>query len=154
MNHALTIGAATAAARSTSHVGLPMYVAAGIVPGGALLWTLAPRAYPNPTLAALLLVAAVALSLFKLRLPLNDGVSTMTLAYTVDFVALLAGDANLAMVIAAAAVFGQCTARVRKAPPVHRVAFSIAAVVIAVRAAGVVWALLDGSVLALGLTTT
>jgi PAS domain S-box-containing protein len=155
MNPAITAEAAmTPAAPSTRRLGLRAYVAAVIVAGGALLLTLAPRAYPHPVLAVVLLVAAVALSLFKLRLPLNDGVSTMTLAYMVDFVALLAGDVNLAMVIAAAAVFVQCTARVRRSPPVHRVAFSIAAVVIAVRVAGFVWTALGGSVIALGVTTT
>ena len=82
---------------STSRaVATALYVGGVIAAGGTLLVALTPREYPNPALALGLLCAALALSVFKLRLPLAKGVSTMTLAYAVDFVALLAAGANVA----------------------------------------------------------
>jgi PAS domain S-box-containing protein len=133
---------------------LAVYVGGVIAAGATLLAALAPRTYPEPGFAVLLLIAATALSLFKLRLPLNKGVSNMSLAYAVDFVALLLGTADLAMVIAAMAVVVQSTTRVRRSQPLHRVAFNVAAVVISVRGAGAVWMALNGSVTDIGVTTT
>src|ERR1700748_2489424 len=92
------------------NVGLMLYVSGVVAAGGLLLVKLWPQTYPDPRLVILLLAGAITLSLFKLRLPLNQGASNMTLAYAVDFVALLVFDANLAMAIAAAAVVVQSTA--------------------------------------------
>jgi signal transduction histidine kinase/DNA-binding NarL/FixJ family response regulator len=131
-----------------------IYVGGVTVIGGALLLTLFPREYPNPVLALGLLCAALALSVFKLRLPLANGVSTMTLAYAVDFVALLVAGADVAMVLAAAGVMLQCTVRVRRSQPLYRTAFSIASVVIAVQAAGAVWRVLDGTIAQPGFVET
>src|SRR5690349_14262685 len=83
-------------------VATTLYVGAVITTGLALLVWLAPRIYPEPYVTVGLLSAALALSLFKVRLPLASGVSTMTLAYAVDFLALLVAGADVAMVIAAA----------------------------------------------------
>src|SRR5688572_1599091 len=75
-----------------------LYVGGIVVIGGALFVALAPRTYPNPYLALGLLCTALALAVFKLRLPLANGVSTLTLTCVVDFVALLVSGVNLAMV--------------------------------------------------------
>ena len=85
------------------------------------------------------------LSIFKLRLPLGNGVSTMSMAYAVDFVALIIEGANLAMFLGAIGVLIQCTVRVRRKQPIHRAAFSAAAVIIAVQVAGWGWTALGGS---------
>ncbi len=63
---------------------------------------------------SILLLAALVLSVFKLRLPLGRGNSTMSMAYAVDFVALIMAGPDLAMVVAAAGVLMQCTVRVKK----------------------------------------
>ena len=139
---------------SSRAVATAIYVGAVIATGGVLLVWLAPRAYPDPFLTLGLLSAALALSVFKLRLPLANGVSTMTLAYAVDFLALLVAGADVAMVIAAAGVLLQCTVRVRKAQPLHRTAFSVASVVIAVQATGWVWRALGGGIVDIGIAET
>jgi PAS domain S-box-containing protein len=122
------------------------YVGGVIATGAALLIQFAPLEYPRPWLAIALLAAALILSAFKLRLPLGRGNSTMSMAYAVDFVALVSAGPDLAMVIAAAGVVLQCTVRVRRSQPLHRAAFSVASVVIAVQAAGWAWLAFGGVV--------
>ena len=138
----------------TRLIGPRIYVGAVIAAGAALLVSLAPRALHNPVLAGGLLAATLMLSLFKLRLPLGNGVSTMSMAYAVDFVALIVESASLAMFLGAIGVLVQCTVRVRRRQPIHRAAFSAAAVVIAVQLAGWGWNALGGSLTNLALTTT
>jgi hypothetical protein len=58
------------------------------------------------------------------------------------------------MFLGAIGVLIQCTVRVRRRQPIHRAAFSAAAVVIAVQLAGWGWNALGGSVTDLTLTTT
>src|SRR5688500_9041494 len=116
-----------------------LYVGGVIAAGLGLLAYFAPRELANPVVTSALLAATVALSVFKLRLPLANGHSTMTMAYAVDFVALMIEGANVAMLIAAIGVLVQCTVRVQRRQPIHRAAFSAAAVVIAVQLAGWGW---------------
>jgi hypothetical protein len=138
----------------TRSIAPRMYLGAVIAAGAALLVASAPRELHNPLLAAALAGATVALSLFKLRLPLGNGVSTMSLAYGVDFVALIVESVSLAMVLGAIGVLIQCTVRVRRRQPIHRAAFSAAAVVVAVQAAAWAWNGLGGTVTNLTLTRT
>ena len=130
------------------------YVAAVIAGGAALLVSNFPTELPHPVLAAGLLCAALALSAVKLRLPLANGVSTMAPANVVDFLALMVAGVPFTIVMAAAGSLVQCTVRVRKRQPIHRTAFSVASVVIAVQVAGWVWQALGGSVEQLGLLET
>jgi hypothetical protein len=132
-----------------------LYVGAVIAAGAALLVYLAPRELHNPLMAGALLVSTLLLSTFKVRLPLgNSGISTMSMAYAVDFVALIVEGANLAMLLGAIGVLIQCTVRVRRKQPIHRAAFSAAAVVIAVQVAGMGWSALGGSLTQLTVTST
>src|SRR4030088_2777770 len=78
-----------------------LYVGAVIAVGSVLLLWLAPRHLDQPGLAGPLLATTLLLSLFKLRLPLPSSHSTMSMAFVVDFVALLMADVRLAMVLAA-----------------------------------------------------
>ena len=122
-----------------------LYIGAVIAAGAVVLGTFAPRELSQPLLALTFLAAMIVVSLFKLRLPLGDGHSTMSMAYVVDFAVIATAGADLAMVIAAAGVIVQCTVNVRRRQPWYRTAFSVATVVLAVRTAGLVWAAFGGS---------
>ena len=92
-----------------------LYVGAVIAAGCGLLVSLAPRELHNPVMAAGLLAATVVPPAFKLRLPLGDhGVSTMSMGYAVNFIALFVEGASLAMLLGAAGVLIQCTVRVHR----------------------------------------
>jgi hypothetical protein len=125
-------------------------IAAGVV----LLTGSAPQQYAQPALSATLLAAMLIISLFKLRLPLGRGPATMSMAYVVDFLAIVAIGVDVAMVIAACGVLVQCLTRVRRRQPWYRTAFSVAAVTLAVRAAGFAWTALGGTIAAPGLEAT
>ncbi len=127
---------------------LRLYVGLVIATGAVLLLQFAPRTYPQPLLALTLLACGLALSVFKVRLPLARSSSTMTMAYAVDFAALILVGSGLATVIAAAGALLQCLVRVKRSQPIHRLAFSVSSVIIAVQAAGLVWRALGGSLAA------
>jgi hypothetical protein len=132
-----------------------LYVAAVIAGGAALLVYFAPQAVTNPLTTLALLASTVLLSPFKLRLPLgHHGASTMSMAYAVDFVALIVEGANVAMFLGAIGVLIQCTVRVGRRQAIHRAAFSAAAVVIAVQIAGWWWRALGGSLSELSVMST
>ena len=131
-----------------------LYVGATIAAGALVLGAFTPREYANPALALTWLAAMVVVSLFKLRLPLGRGESTMSMAYIIDFAVIVTAGADLAMVIAAVGVLVQCTVRVRRRQAWYRTAFSVAVVALAVQAAGQVWALLGGTIEAPGITNT
>jgi len=126
--------------------GARVYIAAVIATGAALFAGLAPREYPSPVLVVSLLVAAVLLSVLKLRLPLGQGSSTMSMAHAADFTAILLVGADVAMITASAGVLAQCTLRVRQRQPLYRTAFSIASIIIAVQLAGWAWRAMGGNV--------
>jgi hypothetical protein len=131
-----------------------LYVGAVIALGGSALVGLAPREYPAPLLAATWMAAMVVVSLFKLRLPLRRGYSTMSMAYVIDFLVLVTAGADLAMAVAAVGVVVQCAVRVRRRQPWYRTAFSVATVALAVQAAGLIWTAMGGTILSPGLLTT
>jgi hypothetical protein len=131
-----------------------LYLGAVIAAGAGLAVYFAPRNFENPIVAGALFVSTLVLSVFKIRLPLGKGVSTMSMAYAVDFVALIIESANLAMFLGAIGVLIQCTVRVRRKQPIHRAAFSAAAVIIAVQVAGMGWKALGGSLTTLTMTST
>lgn len=136
--------ATTGAGQTPLALSTRLYIGAVIAAGALVLGTFAPRELPQPLLAATFLAAMIVVSLFKLRLPLGDGHSTMSMAYVVDFAVIATAGADLAMVIAAAGVVVQCTVNVRRRQPWYRTAFSVATVVLAVRTAGLVWAAVGG----------
>lgn len=127
-------------------LGTRLYVAAVIAAGAVLFVRLVPQEYPRPILVVSLLVAAVLLSVFKLRLPLGKGSSTMSMAHAADFTAIILAGTNVAMITASAGVLVQCTLRVRQRQPVYRTAFSIASIIIAVQSAGWAWRAMGGDV--------
>jgi hypothetical protein len=130
-----------------------IYVAAVIAAGAGLLASFAPAAYPPALLAATLLGAMLVVSFFKLRLPLANGPSTISMAFAVDFVALLTTGADVAMIIAVLGVLVQCCVRVRRRQPWYRTAFSVATVAISVQAAGWTWWALGGTATGIGVAS-
>lgn len=132
--------------RSAMSLTTRVYIGAVIAAGAMVLGTFAPRELAQPLLAGTYLAAMLVVSLFKLRLPLGNGHSTMSMAYVVDFAVIVTAGADLAMVIAAIGVVVQCTVNVRRPQPWYRTAFSVATVVLAVRTAGLVWAATGGVV--------
>ena len=130
-----------------------VYVGAVVFFGTAIALHLFPRELSHPVLTAALLVAALVLSVFKLRLPLGKGASTMSMAHAVDFAALVMLGPDVAMVIAAAGVLVQCTVRVAQTQPAYRAAFSVASIVISVQAAGWTWSVLGGDMTSPSLST-
>ncbi len=127
-------------------MNLFLYVGVVIAAGAGLVAGFGPAAYPSATLVATLVAAMLVVSYFKLRLPLAHGHSTISMAFAVDFVALLTVGADVAMVIAAAGVLVQCMTRVGRRQPLYRTAFSVATVVISVKAAGVTLTALGGGI--------
>ena len=121
------------------------YVASVIMGGSVLLVWLAPLRVEQPWLSSGLFAAALVLSALKIRLPVDRACATMTMACTIDFVAMLTVGPNVAMMIAAAGTLLQCTVRVRRRQPLHRTAFSVATVVITVQAAALAWTQTGGA---------
>jgi hypothetical protein len=120
------------------------YIGAVIVAGAVALVAGAPREVAHPTLALAFLTAMLLVSVFKLRVPLGRGASTLSMAYVVDFAVLVTAGPALAMMIAAVGVLVQCTLNVRTRQPWYRTAFSVATVALAVRSAGFLWQGLGG----------
>lgn len=122
-----------------------LFIGAVIAAGGAVLVTRTPHETAQPTLALVFLGTMLAVSLLKLRLPLGLGQTTMSMAYVVDFTVLVTLGADTAMVIAALGVLTQCTVNVRRRQPWYRTAFSVAAIVLSVQAAGWIWTVLGAT---------
>ena len=121
-----------------------LFVGVVIAAGAAALLTRVPDRFERPELTVVFLAVMLAASLFKLRLPLGLGQSTMSMAYVVDFTVLVTLGAGVAMLIAAAGVLAQCTLNVRRSQPWYRTAFSMAVIVMSVQAAGWVWSATGG----------
>jgi diguanylate cyclase (GGDEF)-like protein len=90
----------------------------------------------NPALCALFLVLAAFVSLAKVELRVPRSMSTLTVTYVVDYLALLVVGPHVAALTAAVGAWSQCTLRRRHANPTHQTMFSMAALALAVYAAG------------------
>jgi hypothetical protein len=130
-----------------------IYVGGVVAVGAGLLATFSPAELPQASLALTLTAAMLVVSLFKLRLPLANGGSTISMAFAVDFVALMTAGADVAMVIAVLGVLVQCCVRAR-APRWYKVAFSMATIAISVQVAGAIWTGLGGSISQVSVATT
>src|SRR5262249_26438469 len=91
-----------------------------------------------------LLVFSSLASAFKVTLPLASSGSTMSVSYAVDFAALLLLGPDETMLVAAASAWSQCTFRTQSRTPPYRTLFSMASLVMTVKAVGVVYVWLDG----------
>src|SRR5581483_2126408 len=96
-----------------------------------------------PLFAVLLLLSSLA-SALKVSLPLASSGSTMSVSYAVDFASLLLLGPDETMLVAAASAWSQCTIRTESRTPVYRTLFSIASLILTVKAAGLAYATLGG----------
>ena len=124
-----------------------IYVGAMVTGGGALLVICFPRAeFADPVLFGVLLALSSISSVFKVSLPLSRGRSTMSISYAVDFAALLLIGPHETMLVAAASAWTQSTFKIQERSPLYRKLFSMACLVVAVQAAGWVYAQLGGTI--------
>src|SRR5262249_44657883 len=121
-----------------------LFVAAVLAAGTLILVMFAPHTIASPLLFAILLACSSLASALKVRLPLATSGSTMSVSYAVDFAALLLLGANETMIVAAVSAWSQCTFRTESRTAPFRTAFSMASLVLTVKAAGVVYTLLGG----------
>jgi diguanylate cyclase (GGDEF)-like protein/putative nucleotidyltransferase with HDIG domain len=121
-----------------------LYVGAVLAAGAAVLVTFGPRSIDNAALFGALLAISSVASAFKVTLPLATAGSTMSVSYAVDFASLLLLGAGPTMLVAAASAWSQCTFRVEKRAPLYRTLFSMASLVLTVKATGLVYAWLGG----------
>src|SRR3954469_4744443 len=98
---------------------------------------------PDPLLLLLLMLSSIT-SVFKVNLPLARSGSTMSVSYAVDFASLLLLGANETMIVAAVSAWSQCTFRTETRTAIFRTLFSMASLVLTVKAAGFVYTLLGG----------
>jgi diguanylate cyclase (GGDEF)-like protein/putative nucleotidyltransferase with HDIG domain len=122
-----------------------LYVGAVILAGAVTLGVFAPHDIIRPGLFAGLLLCSALASALKVSLPLASSGSTMSVSYAVDFAALLLLGANETMLVAAASAWSQCTFRTQSRAAAYRTAFSMASLVITVKAAGFVYSELGGA---------
>jgi len=123
-----------------------VYVAVVLAAGAVILGVFGPQAVHRDTLVAftaLLLLSSLA-SALKVTLPLTTSGSTMSVSYSVDFASLLLLGADPTMLVAAASAWSQCTFRTQAKSPLHRTLFSMASLVLTVKATGLVYTWLGG----------
>jgi diguanylate cyclase (GGDEF)-like protein/putative nucleotidyltransferase with HDIG domain len=131
-------------------VAARLFVGAVLAAGAIILAIFLPHAIANPLLFAILLGCSSLASALKVRLPLATSGSTMSVSYAVDFAALLLLGANETMIVAAVSAWSQCTIRTATRTAPFRTLFSMASLVLTVKAAGWVYTLLGGVTAASG----
>ncbi len=122
-----------------------LFVAAVLAAGALTLIAFAPHAIANPVLFAFLLTCSSLASALKVNLPLASSGSTMSVSYAVDFAALLLLGADETMIVAAGSAWSQCTFRTQTRSAPYRTLFSMASLVLTVKAAGWAYSLLGGA---------
>src|SRR5258706_9460221 len=125
-------------------VAARLYVIAVCVAGALVGGYFAPHSVARPGLFIALLVCSSVASALKVSLPLASSGSTMSISYAVDFAALLLLGADETMVVAATSAWSQCTFRTQSRAAVYRTLFSMASLVITVKAAGAVYTWFGG----------
>jgi diguanylate cyclase (GGDEF)-like protein/putative nucleotidyltransferase with HDIG domain len=122
-----------------------LYVGLVLLAGGAVLVVYAPHQLPRPGLFFALLLLSSLASALKVSLPLTTSGSTMSVSYAVDVAALLLLGPDATMLVAAASAWSQCTFRTQSRSVAYRTAFSMAALVLTVKTAGVAYTWLGGA---------
>jgi diguanylate cyclase (GGDEF)-like protein/putative nucleotidyltransferase with HDIG domain len=124
-----------------------IYVALVLAAGATVLALFGPAALfhlHNVALFFVLLLFSSLASALKVNLPLTTSGSTMSVSYAVDFASLLLLGADATMIVAATSAWSQCTFRTQAKSPAHRTLFSMASLVLTVKATGLVYAWLGG----------
>src|ERR1041385_9240918 len=123
---------------------LPLFArayVAGVISAGALvlLYCAMHVHVQQWALFVSLIVLSCLASALKVRLPLTRSASTMSVSYVVDFTALLLLGSEQAVFVAASSAIAQSTVNVRKGNPCYRTLFNIAAIVLTIEFAGLVF---------------
>jgi len=121
-----------------------LYVGAVLVGGMAVAVVYLPDEFPRFGLFIALLIFSSVASALKVNLPLATSGSTMSVSYAVDFASLLLLGANQTMIVAATSAWSQCTFRTQQRSPLYRTLFSMASLVLTVKATGLVYTWLGG----------
>ena len=122
-----------------------LYVFGGIALGVAAMAAFVPSlSFPRPGLFAALLLLSVICSALKVDMPLGVGSSCISLAFAVDFTALLMLGPGPAMVIAVTSAWSQCSFRMNERNPTYKTLFSMSTLAISVAAAGSTYRSLGG----------
>src|SRR4051794_30798144 len=116
-----------------------IYVGTVLAAGVATLLYFGLHTIPNPVLFLALLLFSSLASALKVTLPLSTSGSTMSVSYAVDFASLLLLGADPTMLVAATSAWSQCTFRTQTKSPFHRTLFSMASLVLTVKATGLVY---------------
>ncbi|HVH27551.1 MAG TPA: diguanylate cyclase [Vicinamibacterales bacterium] len=120
------------------------FTAAVILTGTVTLAVCLPLArFEAPRLFVLLLLLSSATAVLKIPLPLETSSSTMSVSYAVDFAALMALGPHETMLVAAVSAFTQCQILTKTRTPLYRTLFSMAALILAVQGAGLVFNVLS-----------
>src|SRR5436305_993486 len=122
-----------------------LYVWAVVAAGFTVLLAFAPRRIGDPALFIALLVFSSLASALKVSLPLTKSGSSMSVSYAVDFAALLMLGADETMLVAGASAWSQCTFRMKTRNPLYRTLYSMASLVLTVKAAGMIYLWLGGT---------
>jgi signal transduction histidine kinase/CheY-like chemotaxis protein len=129
--------------------GLPKparaYVAIVLAAGAIAVIAAAPTALPHPGLFVTLLAAACLTSTWKVNLPLALACgSTLSVSYAANLMALLLLGPRLAVLVAIAGAWTQCSVHVKQRYPPYRTLFSVAGEAITMAATGGVYVWLGG----------
>jgi diguanylate cyclase (GGDEF)-like protein/putative nucleotidyltransferase with HDIG domain len=116
-----------------------LYVGAVLAAGVIVLVAFAPRTLTDPALFVALLLFSSLASALKVNLPLTKSGSSMSVSYAVDFASLLLLGADATMLVAGASAWSQCTFRMNTRNPPYRTLYSMASLVLTVKAAGLVY---------------
>ncbi len=122
-----------------------LFVGAVLAAGALTLIVFWPRGITNPILFVFLLACSSLASALKVSLPLARSGSTMSVSYAVDFAALLLLGADQTMIVAGVSAFSQCTFRTQSRSAPYRTLFSMASLVLTVKAAGWAYTMLGGT---------
>ncbi len=126
-------------------IGARLYVGAVLAAGLVVLVAFVPHTIGDPALFVALLLFSSLASALKVSLPLTKSGSSMSVSYAVDFAALLLLGANETMIVAAASAWSQCTFRMTTRNPAYRTLYSMASLVLTVKAAGLVYEAFNGT---------
>ena len=126
-------------------IGARLYVGAVLATGLVVLVAFVPHTIGDPALFVALLFFSSLASALKVNLPLTKSGSSMSVSYAVDFAALLLLGANETMIVAAVSAWSQCTFRMTTRNPAYRTLYSMASLVLTVKAAGLVYEAFNGT---------
>jgi diguanylate cyclase (GGDEF)-like protein len=109
-----------------------------------VLWSLPALGGPHAPVIVVLMALSLPASVVKVGL--HRSVSTLTLCQVIDQLTLLVLGTQAAVLVAVAGAWGQCTLKNKQPNPPHLTAFSIAALAVAMQAAGTLFTALGGQV--------